>query len=542
MSYQVLARKYRPRDFSTLIGQMHVSRALSNTLEAKRLHHAYLFSGTRGVGKTTVARILAKALNCEQGVTSSPCLQCAHCLDIEKGNHVDLIEVDAASKTKVEDIREILDNVQYMPTRGRYKIYLIDEVHMLSNHSFNALLKTLEEPPEYVKFLFATTNPEKLPATVLSRCMQFHLKNILAEDIVGELGHILEKEGLQADESALKALAQAAKGSMRDALSLLDQAIAFSPELISQQAVADMLGLANEQLLARLLNALADKDANALLESCQAMLVAGVDFYQALDSLIAFFHELSVKKLGLASSSSVFLHQSNFSNLQEKFSHEQLQLLYQIALKGREDLNLANALHIGFEMVMLRMLTFYPLDMEISGVSSLPVSAQQRSESTTVRPPLPIVEVKSAPVPQLESVVISDSPTQQPLTKENWGNFLSQLKLKGAAYTLLNHAEFINFNEKTLNLRLEKGHISMVSTNIVSRIEEAIEQYLKTKIKIAFNFHDEAVASIAREDEKAQQVALNQAQEVVANDATLAKIAEKVGGKIIENSVRPIKS
>lgn len=352
MSYQVLARKWRPQNFRQMVGQAHVLRALLTALEENRLHHAYLFTGTRGVGKTTIARIFAKCLNCETGITADPCGECRSCKEIAEGRHVDLIEVDAASRTKVEDTRDLLDNVQYAPTRGRFKIYLIDEVHMLSGHSFNALLKTLEEPPPHVKFLFATTDPQKLPVTILSRCLQFNLKRMPVDMIVGHLAHVLTEESIGFTDSSLRILARAADGSMRDALSLTDQAIVTGGGGITDVSVQDMLGLLPAESLASLLHALADDDAGQVLAVVEQMAQLTTDFTTAADSLISLLHQLAVAQIVPAQAD------SDLHKLAELFAPADLQLYYQLALYGRRDLPLNPDPRSGFEMLLLRMLAF----------------------------------------------------------------------------------------------------------------------------------------------------------------------------------------
>ena len=360
MSYQVLARKWRPADFAGMVGQEHVLRALGNALDRDQLHHAYLFTGTRGVGKTTVARILAKCLNCEEGVSARPCGVCSACREIAEGRSVDLIEVDAASRTRVDDTRELLENVQYAPTRSRYKVYLIDEVHMLSQHSFNALLKTLEEPPPHVKFLLATTDPQKLPATVLSRCLQFNLKNMPAGQIVEHLRTVLGAEGVEAEEPALWLLGRAAAGSMRDALSLTDQAIAFGGGRLVEAEVRDMLGTVDRDHVFQLLDAVAAEDAAGLLAVAGAMEAQALDFAAALETLLAVLHRLA---LAQAVPEALDPEMGDIERLRElagRFSAEDVQLCYQIALNGRRDLPLAADPRSGFDMVLLRMLAFRP--------------------------------------------------------------------------------------------------------------------------------------------------------------------------------------
>lgn len=357
MTQQVLALKWRPRTFSEVIGQPHVVQALSNGLDNNRLHHAFLFTGTRGVGKTTLARIFAKSLNCEKGVTSTPCGVCSICREVDEGRFVDLIEIDAASRTRVEDTREILDNVQYAPTRGRYKIYLIDEVHMLSNSSFNALLKTLEEPPSHVKFLLATTDPQKLPVTVLSRCLRFQLKRIQDQDIAGQLDKILTAENIPFEDEALKLIAKAGDGSMRDALSLLDQAIAYGGQQVLYTATHEMLGLIDTQYLTRILEALATKESGQVIKTLHELKANGLDYYRFLEDLIDAFHLLTMIQLSPEFAST---ESDDLVRIASLFSAEDLQLFYQVALNGRKDLQNHPNSEVGFEMTLLRMVLFAP--------------------------------------------------------------------------------------------------------------------------------------------------------------------------------------
>ncbi len=370
MSYQVLARKWRPRTFRELVGQQHVLQALVNALDHNRLHHAYLFTGTRGVGKTTIARILAKCLNCETGVSSEPCGQCSSCCEINEGRFVDLIEVDAASRTKVEDTRELLENVQYAPTRGRYKVYLIDEVHMLSTHSFNALLKTLEEPPPHVKFLLATTDPQKLPVTILSRCLQFHLKNMEPERIVGHLKFVLEQEMVPFEESALWQLGRAADGSMRDAMSLTDQAIAFGSGKVADDDVSVMLGTIDQHLVFSVLEALVSGDGQVILQSVDKLSQFAPDYAAALADILSALHRVAIAQALPEAVDNSRGDREQILALASQLPAEDVQLFYQTALMGRRDLPLSPDPRAGFEMVLLRMLAFRP-----QGVHTVPTQA-----------------------------------------------------------------------------------------------------------------------------------------------------------------------
>ncbi|WP_180180895.1 DNA polymerase III subunit gamma/tau [Acinetobacter sp. YH01021] len=387
--YQVLARKYRPRNFNELVGQNHVSRALTSALERGRLHHAYLFTGTRGVGKTTIARILAKCLNCETGITSTPCEVCPTCTAVNEGRFIDLIEIDAASRTKVEDTRELLDNVPYAPTQGRFKVYLIDEVHMLSTHSFNALLKTLEEPPEHVKFLFATTDPQKLPITVISRCLQFTLRPLAVDEITDHLGHILSKESIQSDQDAIWQIAESAQGSLRDALSLTDQAIAYGQGAIQHQDVKDMLGLIDRTIIYDLILAIHQNQKAQVSQLLLQFRQQALDVSLVLDQLISTLHELALLQylpdLSLKYSAEINRKIMQLSGL---ISAQDLQLYYQIACKGRADLQLAVTQEQGFEMTVLRLLAFRPL--QPSEIPVMQETAPQQAATSTTRLQQPV--------------------------------------------------------------------------------------------------------------------------------------------------------
>lgn len=384
MSYQVLARKWRPRTFAEMAGQEHVLQALINALDNDRLHHAYLFTGTRGVGKTTIARILAKCLNCEEGVSSIPCGKCSACTDIVDGRFIDLIEVDAASRTKVEDTRELLDNVQYMPSHGRFKVYLIDEVHMLSTHSFNALLKTLEEPPAHVKFLLATTDPQKLPVTILSRCLQFNLKNLSPERIVEHLKFVLGEEKVPCEEAALWALARAADGSMRDALSLTDQAIAHGGGKLSEIELSSMLGSIDRSWIIAICQALAERDSSQVLAQVALLAEHAPDFAAALSEMLSVWHRVAIAQVVPEAADNSLGDQQMITKLATSLGREEVQLYYQICLLGKRDLALAADPRSGFEMVMLRLLAFQPAP-EV-GMKPAPAPSAQEQEASPSQP------------------------------------------------------------------------------------------------------------------------------------------------------------
>ncbi len=394
MSYQVLARKYRPKNFSELVGQEHVARALGNALASNRLHHAYLFTGTRGVGKTTIARILAKCLNCETGITATPCGVCSACAEINEGRFIDLLEIDAASNTGVDDVRDVIDNAQYVPTRGRYKVYLIDEVHMLSKSAFNALLKTLEEPPAHVKFLLATTDPQKVPVTVLSRCLQFSLKPMSPERVMQHLAHVLDAEHVEHDEGALWELGRAANGSMRDALSLTDQAIAFGNGVLRETEVRDMLGALDRDVVFRVLEAVGEGDAAGLMAVIEAMAAQSIDFSAALTALVSALHRVALAQVlpeGVDNSDG---DRERVLDLAAALTAEDVQLYYQIALHGRRDQPLAPSLRQGFEMCLFRMLAFRPVPAGDPGAEKKRITRASTppapAERATTRPPSPM--------------------------------------------------------------------------------------------------------------------------------------------------------
>ncbi|MGA3681841.1 DNA polymerase III subunit gamma/tau [Pseudomonas graminis] len=427
MSYQVLARKWRPRSFREMVGQTHVLKALINALDSQRLHHAYLFTGTRGVGKTTIARIIAKCLNCETGITSTPCGECSVCREIDEGRFVDLIEIDAASRTKVEDTRELLDNVQYAPSRGRFKVYLIDEVHMLSSHSFNALLKTLEEPPPYVKFILATTDPQKLPATILSRCLQFSLKNMTPERVVEHLTHVLGVENVPFEDDALWLLGRAADGSMRDAMSLTDQAIAFGEGKVLAADVRAMLGTLDHGQVFDVLAALIEGDARSLLEAVRHLAEQGPDWSGVLSEILNVLHRVAIAQALPEGVDNGHGDRDRVLALAQSLPAEDVQFYYQMGLIGRRDLPLAPDPRGGFEMVLLRMLAFRPADADNAptqplksvGINPATVDSRTAVASSASAAPNPVTAPSPAPVIDKPApVAVPDAQPAKPKAEE----------------------------------------------------------------------------------------------------------------------------
>lgn len=485
MSYQVLARKWRPKRFTEMVGQEHVLKALVNALDEDRLHHAYLFTGTRGVGKTSIARLFAKSLNCETGVSSEPCGVCSACREIAEGRFVDLIEVDAASRTKVEDTRELLENVQYAPTHGRFKVYLIDEVHMLSSHSFNALLKTLEEPPPHVKFLLATTDPQKLPVTILSRCLQFNLKNLIPERIVHHLQFVLGEEQIAFEDPALWLLARSADGSMRDALSLTDQAIAFGAGSVNENDVRAMLGTIDQRLVYRMLDALVAHDAKLLLSSVAELSRFSPDYMTVLGDMISLLHRVAVAQTLPEAVDNSMGDQQQVTTLAGQLTAEDVQLFYQIALMGRKDLPYVPDAREGLEMVLLRMLAFRPADTAARPVTLNPSSDSKPTESQEAAAGLAPVTDQPAPVePQVESAPIA----------------AQSIEPKPASETSNSRTEDTPpWEEQPLDKPQEASQPSVTAAS--SRINESVELSAPSASDLAPPFYDESDIPAQEADE-----------------------------------------
>lgn len=517
MSQQVLARKWRPRSFTEMVGQGPVVQALTNALNQNRLHHAYLFTGTRGVGKTSLARLFAKCLNCERGISATPCEQCGACQAISQGRFFDLLEIDAASRTKIEDTRELLDNVQYAPTQGRFKVYLIDEVHMLSNHSFNALLKTLEEPPPHVKFLLATTDPQRLPVTILSRCLQFHLRNLLAEQIIPQLSKILDHEQIPYEAQALTYIAEAAQGSMRDALSLLDQAIAFSNNHLSTAEVKTLLGKTEPELLLSLLYALANRDSQQLLQALDEITTAGVDPAMAMEELLTLLHQLSLQQIAPELRPSEYL-----AELAKRLPPEEVQLYYQIGLIGRRDLPLAPTPRIGFEMLLLRMFAFKPQSMQM----------KQTNEPSPIVTASPTQASKPAPT---TSPVKPPSPSKE----GKWEEILQQLNLHGVAHVVASHCALDQLSEQTIHLLLDASHAPMFNKTIEQRIGQALNVYFQKTFTLKISIvQSTSLATPASLDQAKQEQRQSQAMASITNDSNIHNLMDQFNAQILPNSIK----
>jgi DNA polymerase-3 subunit gamma/tau len=531
MSYLALARKWRPRSFQELVGQEHVVRALTNALDSGRVHHAFLFTGTRGVGKTTIARILAKSLNCETGVSARPCGVCSACREIDEGRFVDLIEVDAASRTKVEDTRELLENVPYAPARGRYKVYLIDEVHMLSTHSFNALLKTLEEPPPHMKFLLATTDPQKLPITVLSRCLQFHLKR-LPVGLIGErMTSILGAESIPFEPPALPLIARAADGSMRDALSLLDQALVFGAGKIETADVRSMLGTIDRGHVVHLLERLADGDARGLVEVLKALDEQAPDYDQLLVEVATLLERLTLVQLVPDSGADGGFDPEMLARLAPRFAAEDLQLYYQIALIGRRDLELAPEPRVGFEMTALRMLAFRP------AAAGAPDPGASRP-GTAAPPAAPRAPTVGARAPVAAPVTASATP--------DWQELLGQLDITGAARQLAANCLWVGRDGDSVRLRLDRRSEGLRTAATEERLAQALSRHFGVQVRLVFERDStpeapEAADTPARREARAQEAEVSQARASLEADPTVRALREKFGATVQPETVKPVR-
>jgi DNA polymerase III subunit gamma/tau len=520
MSYQVLARKLRPATFDALVGQDHVVRALRNALDSGRLHHAYLFTGTRGVGKTTIARVLAKCLNCERGVSSTPCGECAICREVAENRFVDLIEVDAASRTKVDDTRDLLENAQYLPARGRYKVYLIDEVHMLSTHSFNALLKTLEEPPEHVKFLLATTEARKVPITVLSRCLQFQLKNLSVERISSYLAGALEGEGIDYEPDALQTIAAAARGSMRDALSITDQAIAFGEGALRAADVVQMLGLVGRDQLAAVIDALAAQDAARVVAVTAELAEQAVDFSALLAELIGALHQMAVQQ--------AIRGAGGRDGPATPLPAEVVQLYYQIALLGYRDLQFAPDPRVGVEMTLLRMLAFSP-----EGAVTTPTSRGRQTEAGASTTSAGADSTRLQATARPSSAAASSAAASSPA----WHDVVGELELSGVARMIAEHSQLVDHRDDVYRLRLDSAHDTLLSDAPVAALERALARRgrpVRVQVEIGAPSEETPAQRFQRLRVERQQAA----ERTLAGDRTVRTLLDEFGGRL--EGVSPI--
>ncbi len=551
MSYQVLARKWRPRKFAELVGQEHVVRALTNALDTGRMHHAYLFTGTRGVGKTTIARIFAKSLNCERGQSADPCGECSVCTSVDEGRFVDLLEIDAASNTGVDDVREVIENAQYAPSRGRFKVYLIDEGHMLSKSAFNALLKTLEEPPPHVKFLLATTDPQKLPVTVLSRCLKFNLKRLLPGQIAGQMRYILGAESIEYEDSAIGELARAADGSLRDGLSLLDQAIAYGGGALHADDVRTMLGSVARSQVLGVLDALAADDGDRLLAECTQIASYSPDFGGVLDDIASVLHRVQLIQLVPGYRPEEGSDDDGaLQALAGRMTPEDVQLYYQIATTGRRDLALAPDARSGFEMAMLRMLAFRPGDTapaaraeRISSAShAAPAQAPTRAAaapSRTAPPPRPS-PAPAAPVAATPGV--QDAPIaldEQGLP--DWESLIERAGLRGPFGLLAQNAVLRAREGQTLVLALQPVHMGMAVEPMVSQMEERIGKAMGERIRLRFVNHSASAPeqTPAARAAQARDTAQSAAEQSIDSDPIVQAMKREFGARVVPQSIKP---
>ncbi|MBS0338155.1 MAG: DNA polymerase III subunit gamma/tau [Proteobacteria bacterium] len=538
MTYLVLARKYRPRSFSTLVGQEHVVKALRHALEQQRLHHAYLFTGTRGVGKTTIARILAKCLNCETGITAEPCGKCSACMEIDGGRFVDLLEVDAATNTKVDEMRQLLETAQYAPSRGRFKVYVIDEVHMLSNSAFNAMLKTLEEPPEHLKFVLATTDPQKIPVTVLSRCLQFNLKQMPPGAITEHLARLLEAEGVAFEKDALPPLARAASGSMRDGLSLLDQAIAHGAGTVTAANVREMLGAVDETYLLRALDALAAGDGKALMDVADEMQVRSLSFDGALADLASLLLRIALAKTVPDALDADLPERARIFGFADGLAAEEIQLYYQIAVQGRQDLPLAPDEHSGFVMTLLRMLAFRPEGgADVQG--ALPgVQAAARPAGAAPRLAAPAAPRPAAPAPAAAPVRPVQAGAQGTSAFDgNWPALARDLQLGGAAKLLAENSELQRHEGGQFELCVPKAMAYLAEKNYTDKLKLALAQRFGGNVSLrvsAGEVQGKTVAAIEQGERTARQA---RAADAVHGDPFVRDLVDIFDATVIDKTI-----
>ncbi len=555
MSYQVLARKWRPKTFRELVGQEHVTQALINGLDQDRLHHAFLFTGTRGVGKTTIARILAKCLNCETGVSSTPCGECSSCTDLDEGRFIDMIEIDAASRTGVDDTRELLDSVQYTPTRGRYKVYIIDEVHMLSTSSFNALSKTLEEPPPHVKFVLATTDPQKIPVTILSRCLRFNLRRLLPDQIGAYLKTLVATENIEAEAEALTVLSRAADGSMRDGLSLLDQAIAFGGGKLVMSDLEKMLGLVDHEHVSSMIQALASADAPSLLGIVEELVSQSRDLETVLLNLAEVLHRVTLVQCVPGYRDPERSDWDAIETLAEQLTAEDAQLFYQIAIKGRAELGLAPDPRTGLEMTLLRMLAFRPATADAGNTSSPAPKAASQPASAAPRPPAPPVSVArppATPEPQQAQPAAPEAaptaPEASPTTPEaaptggsDWLALANSLNLSGQARELARNVQLKSRSDDQWDFAIDSSLRFLGSDTCISRLSQAISEQVGHTVNVRLvDEKNPALHTAAAIEQQKVHDSMSEAEKAINDDPTIKSLKEQMGAKLVEDSIQPL--
>jgi DNA polymerase-3 subunit gamma/tau len=524
-----------------MVGQEHVVRALSNALDQQRLHHAFLFTGTRGVGKTTLGRIIAKCLNCETGITSQPCGVCSACTEIDRGRFVDMIELDAASNTGIDNMREVLDNAQYAPTAGRFKVYLIDEVHMLSKAAFNSMLKTLEEPPEHVKFILATTDPQKIPITVLSRCLQFNLKQMSQASIVSHLERVLDEEKIDFEGPALRLLARAAQGSMRDALSLTDQAIAHGSGHIVETEVRAMLGVVDQTYLFDLLDALSRQDGPGLIAVADRMAERSLSFDGALQDLGVLLHQVALGQSVPEALSDDIPEKARIESLAQAFAPEEVQLQYQIVLNGRKDLYLAPDEYAGFTMTLLRMLAFRPDAQAANMRAPVAVAAQKKTEVRVEAAPSPtkpvVPESVRAPAAPRPSAA---APQSRGTFDGDWSALVGRLKLSGMAKMLAQHCELKSFADDVMALTVPPEHKHLSDKSYQDKLKSALDEHFGRPIRLAIELGQLTGLTPAQQQQNEKAARQAQAIEAIEQDPFVRELVEQFDAKVIESTIKPI--
>ena len=540
MSYQVLARKWRPNDFSEVVGQEHVVQALSNSLDSQKVHQAFVLSGTRGVGKTTIARILAKSLNCEEGLDSKPCGKCPTCLSIADGSFMDFQEIDAASNRGVDDTKQLLETVMHMPSSSRYKVYLLDEVHMLSTQSFNMLLKTLEEPPEHVIFILATTLPEKIPATVLSRCLQFNLKNLTNKQLIERLSYILKEEDIDFDMTAVEQIARAGRGSLRDSLTITDQAIAFCEGKLSDEAVANMLGTLPSDNVLKLIKNIAQRDPKSLLNNLGEINQLSIDYFRLMDLILENLQLLSFAKVSEEILDEIDLNKGETLKLMELLSEEDLQMLYQIGLIAKRDMELAPSLSGGFDMALLRMVSFIPNEIEEvkKKVESLELENKTDTFSKIKETENSAEYLKEEKEEINQDIEVKDF-QKLDITSTNWKRVFDQLKLDPGTKQLASHCSFIKSDDTVIYLSMPSEKLNVFSGKHRKQLQDALSSHYNTQCNLFLEegeYSEESPNQI-KEEEKRKE--LKQAQRELEEDPNVQSLVEAFGAKVVESSIEP---